>query len=142
MLRVVKKLHYVKMIVGAEHEMRLCSSTHSLDMLNCNNAHSAPRGQRNGSRYFSETCYRFWLRNTGFSRSIRGRIGPDCSEMSARQPTLGRCQIQVCGRCHSGAVENTMPVPKRSQRLSSCGMFFRKWEFQMRKRRECTKGCI
>src|SRR5580700_2771886 len=81
---------------------------------------------------FRKRVIAFWLRDTGFSRSIRGRIGPDCSEMSARQSTLSEFQIQVCGRCHNRPVENTTLVPKLPRASLIVRHVFPKREFGMR----------
>src|SRR5580658_7347412 len=111
MLRVIKKLHYVKVIIGAAHEMTLRSSTHSLDMVYCNNAHPAPRGQRNGSRSFSETCYRFlaaryrfFAQYPGKDRTrLLGNVGQTIYAKPISNSSLWAMSQSSCGKHYASA---------------------------------------
>jgi hypothetical protein len=75
-------------------------------------------------------------------RAVSGKgSDPIVREFGQTNHTLSRCQTQVCGRCHNGAVENTTPVPKQ-RGFAYVREIFPKGEFRMRKQKEYTKGYI
>jgi hypothetical protein len=91
--------------------MTLRSSTHSLDMVYCNNAHPAPRGQRNGSRSFSETCYRFlaaryrfFAQYPGKDRTrLLGNVGQTIYAKPISNSSLWAMSQSSCGKHYAGA---------------------------------------